>query len=87
MFKRTKISSCALLALGGVLLAPLATQAQEQRIEITGSRIRSLNADSPSPVQVLTSEDIAASGATNADGGELDPYRGCGGRACPHAAP
>jgi outer membrane receptor protein involved in Fe transport len=69
MFKRTKISSCVLLALGGTLLVPTASvfaQAapSDQRIEITGSRIRSLNADSPSPVQVLTSEDIAASGAT-----------------------
>lgn len=71
MFKRTKISSGVLLALGGALLVPaFSTFAQtpagsDQRIEITGSRIRSLNADSPSPVQVLTSEDIAASGATN----------------------
>jgi iron complex outermembrane recepter protein len=66
MFKRTKISTGVLLALGGVLLAPVAVQAQEaQRIEVTGSRIKSINADSPSPVQVLTSEDIAKSGATN----------------------
>jgi iron complex outermembrane recepter protein len=66
MFKRTKISTGVLLALGGVLLAPVAVQAQEaQRIEVTGSRIKSIAADSPSPLQVLTSEDIAASGATN----------------------
>ena len=69
MFKRTKISSCALLALGGALLVPVSTvyaqAADSQRIEVTGSRIRSLNADSPTPVQVLTAEDIAASGATN----------------------
>jgi iron complex outermembrane recepter protein len=66
MFKRTKISTGALLALGGVLLSPVATQAQEaQRIEVTGSRIKSISADSPSPLQVLTSEDIAKSGATN----------------------
>ena len=36
-----------------------------QRIEVTGSRIRSPNADSPSPLQVLSAADIAASGATN----------------------
>ena len=68
MFKRTKMSSCALLALGGALLVPAApafAQADAQRIEVTGSRIRSLNADSPAPVQVLTAEDIAASGVTN----------------------
>jgi outer membrane receptor protein involved in Fe transport len=64
MFKRTKISSGVLLALGGVLLAPAAVVAQEsQRIEVTGSRIRSVAADSPSPIQVITSQDIAQSGA------------------------
>jgi iron complex outermembrane recepter protein len=64
MFKRTKISTGVLLALGGVLLAPVAAQAQEaQRIEVTGSRIRSVAADSASPIQVITSQDIAQSGA------------------------
>ena len=69
MFKRTKINSCTLLALGGALLVPVSTvyaqAADSQRIEVTGSRIKSLNADSQSPVQVLTAEDIAASGVTN----------------------
>jgi iron complex outermembrane receptor protein len=36
-----------------------------QRVEVTGSRLRSPNADSPSPLQVLSAADIAASGATN----------------------
>lgn len=36
-----------------------------QRVEVTGSRILSTNALSPAPVQVLTSADIAASGAVN----------------------
>jgi iron complex outermembrane recepter protein len=64
MFKRTKISSGVLLALGGVLLTPAAVIAQEtQRIEVTGSRIRSVAADSPSPIQIITSQDIAQSGA------------------------
>ena len=40
-------------------------QAPMQRIEVTGSRIRSPNAESPSPLQVLSAADIAASGATN----------------------
>jgi iron complex outermembrane recepter protein len=66
MFKRTKISTGVLLALGGVLLAPAAVVAQDsQRIEVTGSRIRSVAADSPSPIQVITAQDIAASGAVN----------------------
>lgn len=64
MFKRTKISSCALLALGGALVVPLTVQAQEsQRIEVTGSRIRSVSADSASPLQIITAQEIAQSGA------------------------
>ncbi|WP_229510670.1 TonB-dependent receptor domain-containing protein [Massilia sp. CFBP 13721] len=40
-------------------------QTPMQRIEVTGSRIASPNADSPSPLQVLSAADIAASGAAN----------------------
>jgi iron complex outermembrane recepter protein len=66
MFKRTQISTCALLALGGALLAPTATQAQDvQRIEITGSAIRRIQAEGALPVQVIKQEDIARSGATS----------------------
>ncbi len=36
---------------------------QLERVEITGSRIRSLNAESPSPVQVITADEIASTGA------------------------
>lgn len=39
--------------------------AQLERVEVTGSRIMTLNAESAAPVQVLTASDIAASGATN----------------------
>ena len=70
MFNRTKVQAGVLAALGGsLLLAGLPALAQQQasgeRIEITGSRIRSLNADSPSPLQVLSAEDIASSGVLN----------------------
>jgi outer membrane receptor protein involved in Fe transport len=66
MFKRTRISTGVLLALGGALTVPVASQAQEsQRIEITGSRIKSVSAESPSPLQVITAADIAQSGAVN----------------------
>ncbi len=63
--------SVRLVCLGGVLAGPLA-HAQEapaegpiQTVQVTGSRIPSAGAESPSPLQVLTSADIAASGATN----------------------
>ena len=36
-----------------------------QTVQVTGSRIMSPNAESPSPLQVITAADIAASGATN----------------------
>ena len=72
MFKRTKLCSSLMLAFGGTLLLSAApslaqqpTPQQFERVDITGSRIRSLGAESPSPLQVITSEDIAASGATN----------------------
>jgi len=66
MFKPTQLVKGLALAFGGVvvLTSPLPSFAQTgERVEVTGSRIRSLNADSPSPVQVLTSEDIQSSGA------------------------
>ncbi|MET0267345.1 MAG: TonB-dependent receptor [Duganella sp.] len=36
-----------------------------QQVQITGSRISTPGAESPSPLQILTAADIAASGATN----------------------
>ena len=67
MFKKSKVCSGVLLALGGGLtLAALPAFAQTaERVEITGSRIRSLAAESPSPLQVIGSAEIAASGAVN----------------------
>ncbi len=45
---------------------PLKQETQKlDRVEITGSRIASPNASSSAPLQVITSEQIAASGATN----------------------
>jgi iron complex outermembrane recepter protein len=66
MFKRTRVSAGALLALGGVLLAPALSQAQQtQRIEITGSAIKRTSAEGPAPVEVVTKKDIERTGATS----------------------
>ena len=65
MFKRTKISSCALLALGGVLMATSAPViAQSQTIEVTGSRIKRADAEGALPVTVIQREELEASGQT-----------------------
>jgi len=59
MFKRTKISLGALVALGGVL-AIGGVQAQE-RVEITGSRIKSIGAVSNSPITSVGAAEINSS--------------------------
>ena len=66
MFKRTRISTGVLLALGGALLAPVASQAQQsQRIEITGSAIKRTSVEGPAPVEIITKKDIERTGATS----------------------
>lgn len=66
MLTKTKLSTSLLLAISTGAFAPSAlAQDASQRVEVTGSRILSTNAISPAPVQVLTSADIAASGAVN----------------------
>jgi len=46
--------------------APTGSDAQPiQSVQVTGSRLSSPNAESPSPLQVISAADIAASGATN----------------------
>jgi iron complex outermembrane recepter protein len=68
MFKRTRISSGVLLALGGVLLAPGAAIAQEtQRIEITGSAIKRVDAETALPVTVISREEISRSGVASTE--------------------
>lgn len=65
MFKRTKISSCVLLALGGALLVPASSAfAQDQRVEVTGSRIKRIDAEGANPVQVISRKEIERTGAS-----------------------
>lgn len=53
------------MAQGASGAAGAAAPEPAQRVEITGSRILSLDAQSASPLQVLTADDIARSGAVN----------------------
>jgi outer membrane receptor protein involved in Fe transport len=60
MFKKTKVCTGALVALGGALLAtsmPVVAQTAE-RIEITGSRIRTLGAVSNSPISSVSAAEL-----------------------------
>jgi iron complex outermembrane recepter protein len=68
MFKKTRICTGLALAFGSGLfigVAPALAQDATQRVEVTGSRIMSPNAESPSPLQIITAADIKASGVTN----------------------
>lgn len=63
MHKRTAVSA----AVATLLWAAVAAHAQEtQRIEITGSSIKRIDAEGALPVQVLRREDIERTGATSA---------------------
>lgn len=69
MFRRSAVSAAVLAALGS-LSAPggeVLAQATvvEERVEITGSRIRRTEAETSQPIFVLTREDIAAQGLTS----------------------
>ena len=65
MFKMSRLSAAAVAALCAGLASQAALAQSGDRVEITGSRILSINALSPAPVQVLSAADIAASGAIN----------------------
>ena len=64
MFKRSKISMAVALTVGSLVSAAAYAQAA-QRVEITGSAIRRIDAEAALPVTVLKAEDIARSGVTN----------------------
>lgn len=67
MFQRTKLCTSLLIAFGGsMVLGALPVQAQDtQRIEVTGSRIKRVDAETAAPVTVITRDDIEKTGLTN----------------------
>lgn len=69
MFKRTKVSAAASVLLGGIAaLVSMPTVAQEtQRIEITGSAIKRINAETALPVTVIKVEDLTKQGVTTVE--------------------
>ena len=69
MFKKTKVCTAALIAIGGAAaLIGASAQAQtSERIEVTGSRIKSINIEGPSPITVLGAQEIKADGVRNVE--------------------
>lgn len=68
MFRKTKVCSGLMLAFGGSLMLgslPAHAQQQLERVEITGSAIKRVNQEGPSPVEILTRKDIQKTGATS----------------------
>ena len=69
MHKRNAISIAAVLALGGLAghaQAQDASQQQLERVDITGSRIRQIDAETAQPVLTVSKEDIRKSGLVTA---------------------
>lgn len=70
MFKKTKVCTGLMLAFGGVLAItslPGMAQQQLERVEITGSSIRRVDAETALPVTVIKVEDLAKQGVTNVE--------------------
>lgn len=65
MLKRHAVSAAALAFLAAASQSAVAQQQQLERIEITGSSIKRIASEGALPVQVVTSEQIKATGATN----------------------
>ena len=68
MFKRTKLCSGLMLAFGGSLTLGVSSsfaQQQLERVEITGSSIKRINAETALPVTIISRESIERSGASN----------------------
>ncbi|MFM8637661.1 MAG: TonB-dependent receptor plug domain-containing protein, partial [Betaproteobacteria bacterium] len=62
MFKLKVVQAGVLAAVGGVLMSAAPASAQQtERLEITGSRIKTLGAESSSPITSVRREDIEIS--------------------------
>ena len=70
MFKRTKVCSAVLVAFSGTLalgVAPAFGQQTLDRVEITGSSIKRIGAETALPVTVIKVEDLAKQGVTSTE--------------------
>ena len=67
MLKKSKINTAVLLALGVVAALPVMGQDANQRVEITGSSIRSIAGQTSLPITTLKADDLAKAGVTSAE--------------------
>jgi iron complex outermembrane receptor protein len=66
MLPRTRLSAALALVFGATALTPCAAQVTE-RIEITGSAIKRVDAEGALPITIITREEIARSGVTSTE--------------------
>ena len=65
MFRKTNVSVAVVLALGGAFAMSAKAQVAPQRVEVTGSAIKRVDAEGALPVQIIRREEIERSGATS----------------------
>lgn len=67
MFRRTKVNAGVLAALGAMSVGSALAQTQQtqtlEKVEVTGSRIKRIDAEGANPVQVIGRQEIERSGA------------------------
>lgn len=68
MFKKKALYTSIMLAFSGAAVLHAPARAQDgQRVEVTGSRIKTLTVDSPSPVTVIDAKEIKTDGVRNVE--------------------
>jgi len=67
MFQRTKICTGLLLAFGSIAVYAQDATPPVQRVEITGSSIKRVDAETALPIQTVSREDIAKMGVTSTE--------------------
>ncbi len=67
MFRRSRVSRAAALAVGGFAILATGAWAQDQRVEITGSMLRKTDAETALPVTVIQAEELKKLGIVTAE--------------------
>src|SRR5674476_1126579 len=71
VFKRTKLCTGLVIAFGGLAIAPGTVMAQDstslERVEITGSAIKRIDAETAVPITVIKFDDLKKQGVTTVE--------------------